>query len=63
MYDFTTKTWVLHEVRGIMDSAGATTLAEVIDKNFLKDEVFSVQTPQGGNLTIDTTDWTERNYA
>lgn len=63
MYDFTTRTWVLHEVRGIMDSAGTTTLAEVIDKNFLKDEVFSVQTPQGGNLAIDTTDWTERNYA
>lgn len=62
MYDYTNRTWVLQEVRGIMDSAGLTTLTEVVDKDFLKDEVFSVQTGQGGNLTIDTTDWTEKTY-
>lgn len=62
MFDFSNRAWVLQEIRGIMDSAGTTALVEVVDKDYLKDEVFSVQTNEG-SLSIDTTDWDEKRFS
>lgn len=62
MYDFSNRTWVFQEIKGIMESVGTTTLTEVIDKDYLKDEKFSVQA-NNDSLVIDTTDWNEKTFS